>query len=275
MLRLTCPRCKKGLRVDKSQVGNAVTCPSCSHKFRVGTSPTPPKPTRKKPEDDEDDEVPEVEMVEEAPAPVRKLKRRAADEEDDEEAPRRKKPKRVQEEEDINEDEADEEEEEERPRKKKKKPQGYPNTVLTAIAALVVMIIANLVSGAFAVKSGEIRLGGLIVNLVFSILVLIGMILGHRLSWQWGRVLGFVGALLNTLAAIGAASDTPESRANYLDSFAFAVIAACLWTIFGVFGTKSARKYFALKCPKCGSFATGSADFLFSSARCKECNREW
>ena len=75
MLKIKCPGCEAGLRVDESKRGRTVRCPKCEHRFTV---PAPPPP---------EDEEEEVELlVVEKPKP--KKKRKSYGLKDEPEAPR-------------------------------------------------------------------------------------------------------------------------------------------------------------------------------------------
>ena len=112
---------------------------------------------------------------------------------------------------------------------------------------------------------------------VVSILILVGFIKGHKLAWQWGRVLGLLGACLYSAVfiAIILNSDGLHSE-NYIfvgSILLFVIIP--LFTIFISLGTLSARKHFQLLCPECDIPTSKAADFLFNKAKCKKCGNVW
>jgi hypothetical protein len=84
-----------------------------------------------------------------------------------------------------------------------------PGSVMAAIAALGLMLALELGMHLLVLVIGNLQpaqLGQLLGRLAFSVivggLILWGLIAGHRLAWQWGRVLGLLGALLMLLVGI-------------------------------------------------------------------------
>jgi hypothetical protein len=122
-------------------------------------------------------------------------------------------------------------------------------------------------------------LGQAIGALVVGGLVLWGLLVGHRLAWQWGRLLGSIAAVIYVLATIAVLAgsleglNTPAAKA-FLGAFGL-FVSACLFTIVFSLGTTPAREYFDLRCPKCGKFTSSAADFFFNWAKCKKCGKRW
>src|SRR5262249_44259120 len=118
-----------------------------------------------------------------------------------------------------------------------------------------------------------------VVSLSLGSLVWWGMIVGHRLAWQWGRVLGIIAAVILTLIGIVSLTSPPPAQQPVWAAQADAAIslfsAACLYTIFFALGTASARDPSRLRCPACGRFTGTAADFLFNRARCASCPNVW
>ncbi|MHC4482830.1 MAG: hypothetical protein ACYSW4_04710, partial [Planctomycetota bacterium] len=52
--------------------------------------------------------------------------------------------------------------------------------------------------------SGTASVPGILIPLVVAVLILVGIINGHRLAWQWGRVLGLFSAVVLSLVAVAA-----------------------------------------------------------------------
>jgi hypothetical protein len=141
------------------------------------------------------------------------------------------------------------------------------------------MLSLNLVLGLLALLQDPTSILRVAVSLGLGILILWGMIVGHRLAWQWGRILGIIAAVLLTIGAVSAfagagAANVPAGAGLLLGSILL-LQAACLYTIFFALGQSSARHHFNLRCPSCGKFSSTAADFFFNQAKCKGCNTVW
>ncbi len=160
-----------------------------------------------------------------------------------------------------------------------------PSSVVLAVVALSVILGLEVLLGVMALaltRPAPEQMGpiaartGLIV--VIGGLILWGLIAGHRLAWQWGRVLGMIGAivllLVGVLAVTAPQADMPPG-ARYLNAVLSLVVSACLFTIAFSLGALSAKKYFNLRCPSCGRFTSSAADFFFNKAKCKRCREVW
>ena len=160
-----------------------------------------------------------------------------------------------------------------------------PGSVIAAIASMCVVLALEFLLSLLVLVLGNLppdKLGQVFVRMgvgvVFGGLILWGLIVGHRLAWQWGRVLGLLGAILMLLAGIVALTAGP-AQGNPLARFMVAgvslVVSGCLFTIVFSLGCRSAKKYFALRCPECGKFTSAAADFFFNRAKCKSCGEIW
>jgi len=156
-----------------------------------------------------------------------------------------------------------------------------PTSITLVIAALVVMIAGNLFLGLVVVllTQDPATLARVAVSLGLGLLVLWGMIVGHRLAWQWGRILGIIGAVLSTIGGVAAfvwidAAREPVWTRILLGSVLL-VQAVCLYIIFFALGLSSARGHFNLRCPSCGGFTSTAADFFFNRAKCTACDKDW
>jgi hypothetical protein len=109
-------------------------------------------------------------------------------------------------------------------------------------------------------------------------LIMWGLVAGHRLAWQWGRVFGILGGILWILAGILALSapKLQEDLGLRLVSGIVSFIGAAFgFTIAIVLGIRSAKIYFNLRCPRCGAMSSQAADFFFNTARCQRCDCRW
>lgn len=117
-----------------------------------------------------------------------------------------------------------------------------------------------------------------IVPLTLSGLVLVGLATGHRLAWQWGRVLVPLGAGLLLLASVCAGAGSAAKNDAALGGIIAAVNLAMslfLFSIFFALGRPAARNYFQLICPRCGASTSKAGDFWFNVAVCPMCQLRW
>ncbi len=146
-------------------------------------------------------------------------------------------------------------------------------SVVIAIAVVSIIFLERIVLGVAAITAGTGSLLGLALTGGISALILVGIIKGHKLAWQWGRILGLVGAIIMSLITVMIfANPNPENSLFGVISGSQAIL---LFILFFAIGTTDARIHFRLICPKCGSMKTKAANFFFTKARCKTCNIEW
>lgn len=119
-------------------------------------------------------------------------------------------------------------------------------------------------------------------NLVFSsiwflliVLVFIGVIKGHRLAWQWTRLLGFLGAVFFCSIAFLYLEEIGRIPFTFFVVLMFAFQGISLFILFFAFGTVGVRKYFNVICPVCGQSKVKSGDPSFSTVICRKCNATW
>ena len=154
-----------------------------------------------------------------------------------------------------------------------------PKSVWLAILMLVVMQGARLTFWVVIVMKGRepahADLAELL-RLAVAGLVIAGFVAGHRLTWQWGRILallGAAGALVFTIAsATAGGSGRPAVSAGTVAILLIQTVT--LLVLFFSLGTRTAREHFRLICPACGASTQRAADFLFSRAKC-DCGNVW
>ena len=151
-----------------------------------------------------------------------------------------------------------------------------PTSVTVATVAVGVLLglsvlgaLGNLAQGAVVPAVFQILIPGL----VFA-----GVVKGHRLAWQWGRIVAMLSAVLTPLASmafyLGNKSDPhPFMGITLIISTTFCVVL--LLAVFFALGRPSAKAFFGLVCPKCGQPTSKAADFFFNKARCRECDYTW
>jgi len=139
------------------------------------------------------------------------------------------------------------------------------------LAALFLLLAASVQVGtALALSStstagfGQWLFAGVVMGLL-----LWGIFRGYRLAWLWGRYLTFV------LAAVVLAAVVLGLVSRKLPWLPAAVLLGGLvlplGTVGFALGRPSARRWFGLYCPKCGTAASRGKDFLFREARCLKC----
>jgi hypothetical protein len=105
--------------------------------------------------------------------------------------------------------------------------------------------------------------------------VLVGIVAGYRLAWQWGRLLGLVGGIVLTLAAIRVFSQAGGWAGPLIVATLIALQGVPLLPMFFAFGTRQARQHLRLICPQCGCRKSKGGNFLSTKAICKECRATW
>lgn len=150
-----------------------------------------------------------------------------------------------------------------------------PVSIIVAISAVSLMFATRIVLAAMAMAAGTLSPLGVGVQILLSVLILVGLYKGHRLAWQWGRVLGALGATICIfLAVMVLLAKEPKAGSTIVFGFS-AFNAAILLTVVFSLGTKSAKRYFGLVCPACGSTKCKAGDFLFNKVKCVDCGGEW
>lgn len=150
-----------------------------------------------------------------------------------------------------------------------------PTSIIIAVISLSILMALRLIFSFLSVISGTASILYIISPIVISALILVGIIKGHKLAWQWGRILGIIGAVLLTWVTILVfASEDPLSR-KVFEGTILLIEAISLYVVFFAIGTKEAKKYFRLICPQCGAGTSTAGDFLFTKAVCKKCNHKW
>jgi hypothetical protein len=145
---------------------------------------------------------------------------------------------------------------------------GRPAPLTVAIATVTAMLILNMLS--FFVTTSTPQS---IVGMVFAALLLVGLMRGHRLAWQWGRYLAPLTGLL--VLAVAFAGFAGRTAAGILAGALFLLLGILLIAFPFLLGRPSVVEYFRLVCPKCGARTKKAADFLFNHAKCRVCQAVW
>ncbi|HTP52891.1 MAG TPA: hypothetical protein VMK42_19535 [Anaeromyxobacteraceae bacterium] len=153
------------------------------------------------------------------------------------------------------------------------RPTKAPGSIHTA--SLFLLLAASVQAGVALVLSATSTAGfsQWLFAVVVMALLLWGIFRGYRLAWLWGRHLAFVlSAVVLAMVLLGL----------YLKKLPFLPAAVMLFglvlplaVVAVSLGRTSARQWFDLYCPKCGSGTSRGKDFLFRRARCLKCGEVW
>lgn len=148
-------------------------------------------------------------------------------------------------------------------------------SILVAAVAIGLMVFARLFMGVLALLAGQVSLAGVVIPVAVALLILYGIVMGQRLAWQWGRLLGLLGGIMLTLAAVGVFRNANGDPGILIAGGLLALQGVPLFPMFFALGTKGAREHFRLTCPQCGAAKPKGANFLFTEACCRKCNARW
>jgi hypothetical protein len=156
---------------------------------------------------------------------------------------------------------------------------GMPPSVVTAVIALLVLFGVQAVLAVLAFASDRFSQEDVLPRAVAQVavggLILWGTIAGHRLAWQWGRILTIIVAVLMTIVLFGVLADIRRDEATAIVAVVFLLQVMPLYVVFFAFGRPSARVFFRLICPECRRATRRADDFFFNRARCTYCNNVW
>ena len=147
-------------------------------------------------------------------------------------------------------------------------------SILVAAISVGIMVFARLFMGVLAFAGGA-SLVVVLLPIAVAVLILVGIAKGQRLAWQWGRLLGLVGAIVLTLAALGALQRAGERPGYLVVGILLMLQGVPLFPMFFALGTRGAREHFRLICPQCGSAGAKAGNFLFTRAICRHCAASW
>lgn len=156
---------------------------------------------------------------------------------------------------------------------------GMPPSVVAAVVALLVLFGVQALAAIAALTSDRISQEAMLPRAAVQVgagaLILWGTLVGHRLAWQWGRILAIIAAVILTIGLFGLLAHFGEQEAAALLAILFVLQVLPLYVVFFAFGRPSARVFFRLVCPECHRPSSKANDFLFNQARCKYCNNVW
>ncbi|MBN1510303.1 MAG: hypothetical protein JW955_25875 [Sedimentisphaerales bacterium] len=146
---------------------------------------------------------------------------------------------------------------------------------IVAAISVGIMVFARLFMGILLFLSGNVSVVGIVLPVAVALLILIGILVGQRLAWQWGRLLGLLGGIILTLAAVGAFAQAQEGSGYVVAGVLMALQGLPLFPMFFALGTRGAKEHFRLICPECGSGRPKGGNFLFTKAVCRKCSATW
>lgn len=147
--------------------------------------------------------------------------------------------------------------------------------VVVAVISLGITIFSRIITGVLALLYGTASVLSVVISLVVAAVIFVGFIERFRLAWQWGRILGLLGAILLTFTGVALLVRVRDDPGVLLAGVLIATQGVPLFPMFFALGTRDARAYFRVICPKCGSSEVKGGNFLFTKAQCKQCNLIW
>lgn len=147
-----------------------------------------------------------------------------------------------------------------------------PTKMPASVKACVGIMIAL---GASAIYS-SLKQGTAPVHLLVLGLLLWGVFKRSALAWQWVRIGGVLAGVLTAglVASIIANNDYSQTAAAFIAVSMGLGAALYLVPVF-LMSTRSARRFFRVVCPSCGSTRVKARDFLYRDKRCKSCPAVW
>ena len=149
------------------------------------------------------------------------------------------------------------------------------NSIIVAIVSVSIMVAARIIMGGLALLSGEVSILRILFPVLVAVLILVGIIKRQRLAWQWGRLLGLVGAIILTFAAVGAFINYADQPGILIFAILIALQGIPLFPMFFALGTQQAKEYFHIICPECGNTKVRGGNFFYTKVICRKCNASW
>lgn len=148
-------------------------------------------------------------------------------------------------------------------------------SILIAAVSVGIMVFARMFMGVLAFVAGRVSVAGVLIPVAIALLILVGIAMGARLAWQWGRLLGLLGGTLLTVAAVQVLMQAGGRPYVLVAGILLGLQGLPLFPMFFALGTREARAHFRLICPKCGQSKPKGGNFLFTRAVCKKCQTAW
>lgn len=145
--------------------------------------------------------------------------------------------------------------------------------LLFAILSILYLLVAKVIRCIQILCTGAKIPIGLYISIAVSTIVLVGIIKGNRLAWQWARLTSLLCALISTVSLDLIWIHKVQPGNLYLLLWLVQLLA--LYMIVFSLGARGSRAHFKLICPSCGSTRVKARDLLFHKAACRTCGGEW
>jgi hypothetical protein len=155
-----------------------------------------------------------------------------------------------------------------------KLPPAVNGAVLIVVVFLIFRLLDLVLTLKTAIEPSTLEIGASALGLAVGILILSGLVKGHRLAWQWGRVMGIIGGISIAVRAY-AETQGPYAQFSIASLVIDGIQIVALLTLSILLSKPEARTHFRLTCPKCGSDKPKPDDFFFNTARCTACRHLW
>jgi len=154
-----------------------------------------------------------------------------------------------------------------------------PISVLVALVAGALTVLMELLARLAITGPGGNPLSYLFRTWFIFLIVWLGLLLGSRRAWRLTRVGAIVAAYLITSSTLSFQIQAWENNSSPAE-LAWGLLRLMLQSVpllvvFLALGTRSAREYFRMVCPDCGSAGTVLSGRTLSRARCRNCERKW
>ncbi len=152
-------------------------------------------------------------------------------------------------------------------------PRKTPRSV--HLASLALLLAASVQAGFALVVSATSQVGfaqWIFAAVVMGVLVW-GIARGYRLAWLWGRYLSlFLSAMV--LVSVGFGAWKREIPWTWAAVLLGGLVLPLVVTSVAL-GRATALAWFDLVCPRCRTASSRGNDFLFRTARCRNCGEVW
>ena len=149
------------------------------------------------------------------------------------------------------------------------------NSIIVALISLGIIAAARVLMVVYTLLlTGMISIQ-FFVPTILVVLAFIGIVKGHRIAWQWGRMLGLFGAILFLISALALFPRIGEKPIILFACTVSIIQAILLFVMYFSLGTIGSREHFNVICSECGKTKVKAGDFLFTKVKCPKCNKEW
>jgi hypothetical protein len=154
-----------------------------------------------------------------------------------------------------------------------------PPSVLIALVAGGLAVFMDLLA-TIAIAGGRANFWQVVYHswILFAV-VWIGLLCGARFAWRLTRIGAILAAFLlcNSTLKYQVEVWRSDSSAGEIGWGVLRMLlpSVPLLVVFLALGARSAREYYKMVCPSCGSAGTASSARFFTRVRCRNCDHEW